>query len=227
MKKVTLSPPLRLLLYFFVAILFYFIYVAASRGIADISAYEARVIMDNWAKGKKPVEKNDWAAAHQSLLSALESSPENPDYLALLGNLYEWRVANAPLHSPDTVADYRIALDYYRQALKKRPAFAFYWANIAVVKAILAEVDDEYYLALERALVLGAWEPGVQLKITDATLRVWYLLDDNGWKKMLANIEKKLKSNPQAVMEKAKQYQVLNKLCGKLRRTEPMLKYCR
>ena len=227
MNNSALSRPLRFLIYFLIIILVYFIYVAANRGVGDVNSYHARVIMDSWASGKKVVEKNDWDAAHQSLLSALDRSPENPDYLTLLGNLYEWRVTGKVPDSPEIVADYRKALGLYQQALKTRPAFAFYWANVAVVKSILTEVDEEFYLAVDRSLVLGAWDPGVQIKIADATLGIWYLLDEHGWEKMVENVEHGLESNPSAIMKMAKQYQVLNKLCAKLRRTETMLSYCK
>jgi len=231
MTSSTLSPSIRIFLILIIVTIFYFIYVASSRGVGDVVAHQSRIIMDEWASGKKTVDKREWNAAHQSLLSALKLSPGNPDYLALLGNLYEWRVANKSLNSQETalevIADYRMALEFYRRALKQRPAYAFYWANIAVVKSILGEVDQEYYQAIERALVLGPWEPGVQLKIADATLGVWYLLDDNGWDKMLTNVERGLESNPTKMMTIAKQAQVLNKLCGKLRRTEIMREYCK
>jgi len=220
------TQPKCLFIYFLIAVLAYFIFLSANRGIADVKSYTATVIMNSWANGK-PVESQAWNEAHRALLSALAFSPDNPDYLASLGNLYEWRVAHKRLNAAGVIADYRKALDYYQQALAKRPAYAYYWANIAVVKSILGEVDKTFYLAVDRSLALGPWEPGVQLKIADATLRVWYLLDDHGWEKMRENIERGLESNAATIMEKAKQVQVINKLCGKLRRTETVRQFCK
>ncbi|MDH3325364.1 MAG: tetratricopeptide repeat protein [Gammaproteobacteria bacterium] len=227
MNSSALPQSLRIFLVSLIGILLYFIYIAANHGIADVKVYNSRAIMDSWASGKRVVEKNDWESAHQSLLSALEYSPENPEYLALLGNLYEWRVANQPVNSPSVITDLNTALDFYRLALLKRPAFAFYWANIAVIKSMLAEVDKEFYLAVDRALVLGAWEPGVQLKIADATLGVWYLLDENGWNKMIENIDRGLQVNAKPILAMARKNKVLYQLCGKLKRTDAMLLYCK
>ncbi|MDH5257316.1 MAG: hypothetical protein OEX07_04895, partial [Gammaproteobacteria bacterium] len=196
---------------------------------------------------KFEIDDKEWESSKKYLLSALELSPDNPEYLAMLGNLYEWRVVGqsqvtlqsiAQDDSPDSTShtqklllqidtDYRKALDYYRQALVKRPAFGFYWANIAVIKSILGEVDEEFYLSVDRSLVLGAWDPGVQLKIADATLSVWYLLNDEGWTKMISNIERGLTTNAKPIMNMAKRYQVINQVCGKLNRTDLMLQYCK
>lgn len=226
MHHLTTRQPTGFFLYFLIPIFVYLIFIAVSRGIADVTVNKAQTLMNGWVSGKT-VQTEEWNDAHTSLLSALSLTPENPDYLSLLGNLYEWRVARQALDSPELIENYHKALDYYQQALAKRPAFAFYWANIAVVKSILGEVDEAFYLAVDRALILGAWEPGVQLKIADATLRVWYLLDDHGWEQTVNNIERGLVSNAPTIMKKAKQVQVLNKLCGKLKRTEPVRKFCR
>ena len=50
---------------------------------------------------------------------------------------------------------------------------AIAWASIALLKLRLAEMDAEFYGALERAVRLGPWEPPVQVAIADAGLAAW------------------------------------------------------
>lgn len=226
MTDLSFSRAQRSVVIFLIMLLFYFVYLAANWGLGDVKAYQARSMMDKWSKNPNSLDTASWQKAQQYLASALDYSPNNSEYLAMQGNLYEWQALIKAREPVEKLNDYKVALDYYRRALHLRPAFAYYWANIAVVKSMLGEVDEEFYQAVDRSLVLGAWEPGVQLKIADATLGVWYLLDKNGWAKLLANVEKGLQSNPQAIMTLAKKYQVFRQLCAKLRRTEAMLTYC-
>jgi len=227
MNKTALSQPKRVLLFLIILLLIYFAYSAVKRGIADVFSYTPKAIMSQWGKGSAKVGDENWQKANQSLLAALEYSPENSDYLTLMGNLYEWRGTGKALNSAEVISDYQIALTHYRQAAQQQPAFAFYWANIAVVKSILSEVDEEFYSSIMNALKLGPWEPGVQLKIADATLGSWFLLDDNGRNKAVENVERAMKKNAAAIIKIAKRYQVQHQLCAKLGRTPEMLAHCK
>ena len=226
MTDLSISRVQRPLIGILILVLLYFVYLAANWGLGDVAAYQTRSIMNKWSKKPNSLDLESWQKAQQYLSSALGYSANNSEYLALQGNLYEWRALIKNREPAEKINDYKTALDYYRRALHLRPAFAYYWANIAVVKSMLGEVDQEFYQAVDRSLALGAWEPGVQLKIADATLGVWYLLDENGWTMMLENVEKGLQSNPEAMMNLAKKYQVFRQLCARLRRTEAMLTYC-
>lgn len=219
--------PFRFLIITFMLLLVYFIYVAYHQGVANVYSKIAQNVMETWGAGQQVISDSNWNIAHESLTQALNHSPNNPEYLALMGSLYEWRVVGNELDLTEAAKNYEKALDYYQQALQLRPAFSFYWANVAVIKSRLGIIDNAFFTTVNRAIVLGSWEPGVQLKIADALLNVWYLLDEKSWKMMVTVIEKGLKSNAAQIMQIAKQVNVLNKLCGKLRRTDEMLQHCK
>lgn len=111
--------------------------------------------------------------ANSQLSQALKYFPNNPDYLDLAGLLQELQ-SNQPGVVGKT---HRQALEkaaaYYRKALAQRPLWPYSWANLLAVKDKLGELDDEFHLALQRAVETGPWEPRVQLQVLRTGLKRW------------------------------------------------------
>jgi len=206
--------------------LVYALFNSFNQGIADIYKESAVKQMQSWEGSGHVIDSKQWDQAFESIHQALKHYPNNPEYYSLLGRLYQWKVYQRPINSRIALENFQQALDYYHQSLAVRPSYAFDWANVALMKSRLSEVDTAFYSAVNKAWTYGQWEPEIQLKLADALLSVWYLLDDKHWNQLVTIVEQGLASYPKEIMRIASQVKVLNKLCGKLRRTEIMLTYC-
>jgi hypothetical protein len=82
--------------------------------------------------------------------------------------------ATAPeIPAPEATTDLDTALGFYRQALTLRPAWPQAWADVALLKVTQQDIDAEFALALQHALILGPWQSGVQASIAGGGLSVW------------------------------------------------------
>lgn len=100
----------------------------------------------------------------KQLKIAIAFNPSQSDHFDLLGVLYEWQ---AQLESSSseraTETESRLkAIEAYRQAITRRPAWPDSWLYLARQKALAGELDEELRFAMIRALVLGNNEPRIQ-----------------------------------------------------------------
>lgn len=147
--------------------------LAIPRGLADLSAFEARSLIQGWELTRRSPSTAHWTRARARLSDARTLDPGQPEYADETGRLYLARALQLP--PGETLArDYaRQGLDYHRQAVRLRPGASQSWASIALLKAQLPETDAEFEAALRNAALLGPWEPGVQLAVVDAGLAHW------------------------------------------------------
>lgn len=149
------------------------IYVAASWGLADLFAKQARYEMLQWDK-QGVITTDNWKSTHATLKWARYLEVYHPDFLEDMAEmnylLYRYGIATAA----EKFMALQQALDYDMQAIRQRPVSAYTWANIAIVKNNLRQYDAQFIAALENASVLGSWEPFVQHAIADIGLGAWY-----------------------------------------------------
>jgi hypothetical protein len=129
--------------------------------------------MQSWETSRRPPSTADWTRARERLREARALDPGHPAYAEEIGRLYHGRALRLP--PIDSVAkDYaRQGLEYHRQAARLRPSASHSWANIALLKARLPEPDAEFEAALRNAVLLGPWEPDVQLAVAEAGFLRW------------------------------------------------------
>ena len=183
------------------------------RGLADLRGFEARSLTRSWeAKHRQPAPV-EWNYVRERLREARALDPQQPAYLEDLARLYEYRAL--PLKSADPLAqDYlRQALEYQRASLRLRPGSPYAWANIALLKARLAEPDGEFESALRNAALLGPWEPGVQVAIADAGFVQWAKLGPDTRAAVLRNAARALRWQDAKVFELARRAGRLDVLC--------------
>jgi hypothetical protein len=147
--------------------------LALPRGLADLRALEARILVNSWEAARRRPSAAQWQLAHERLREAREFDPGPPNYLEDIARLHELR--GLPLKAGDRRAqdDLREALALQREAARRRPGQPYTWANIALLKARLAEPDGEFENALRNAALLGPWEPEVQLKLASTGFLHW------------------------------------------------------
>lgn len=148
-------------------------------GLADLTGATANIWMKTWEKPGYAVELKQWDVAHDRLRLARRLNPLRADHSVDLGRLMDWRAWQNPPGS-DRHREYRIrAARYYREAIGNRPTWGYAWAHYAESKLLSGKRDGAFLQALEMAIVLSPWEPGVQHKTAWMGLAAWGDLPDH------------------------------------------------
>ena len=112
------------------------------------------------------------------------------------------------------IAAVRSANAHFYMTLIERPASPFAWANLALSKLYLDELDDELFAALRRADELGPWEPEVQQSVLFVGLAAWHKLGTAQQAAMVRTLERAVQRNATKVTEIVKSFSRLDLLCA-------------
>ena len=188
--------------------------LALPRGLADLRAFEARMLSQSWETARHRPSADEWQLAHGRLHEARELDPGQPNYLEDIARLDELRAQ--PLEPGDAAAQgyLREALGFQRQAARLRPGSPYTWANVAVLKSRLAETDRELEAALRNAALLGPWEPEVQITLADIGFRHWNSLTPETQSALRANAARALRWQNARMFELARRAGRLDVLCA-------------
>jgi hypothetical protein len=151
--------------------------------------------------------------ATQYFTNSLAYTAYNPWALEGLGalDLARMRTSRIPR---EALASTRDARERFRQALRQRPTSPFLWANLALTKLYLDEIDAELLTALRQADALGPWEPGVQQTLLFVGLATWQELDP-GLRTIIARtLERGALRNRQKMFEIVKSYRRFDLVCA-------------
>lgn len=172
----TLQSRRRLLALPLVAVLALGSAVAGMWVVGEIRLVDLRRTLDGWALAGEVGSLAEWEAARGELALSMKLLPDSGEHYGLAGLLHEWRffVADSPVDAePDIIRFRQAAIDAYRSSAQLRPAWPPGWAELARQKAMLAQDDAEFALALQRALALGPHEESVDLLVTDIATLAW------------------------------------------------------
>lgn len=188
--------------------------LALPRGLADLRGFEARVLFKSWETKHRQPSLEEWTYARNRLREAHELDPGQPNYLEDIARLYEYRAL--PLKAGDALAQayLRQALEYQREAARRRPGSPYTWANIALLKARLPEPDREFETALRSAALLGPWEPEVQIALAYAGFRHWGTLAPETRAALRANAARTLRWQDAKLFALARRAGRLDVLCA-------------
>ncbi|HUN67510.1 MAG TPA: hypothetical protein VMU46_01850 [Burkholderiales bacterium] len=189
------------------------IYAAVLEGLADAHYYNARTILAS-VRDKRPLEANELASAQASLAEAHALEPANPLFVEQGARVKEMEALRLPRGDPAASALLREALDGFHGAALMRPGSPYAWASIALLKLRLAEIDPEFYDALERAARLGPWEPPVQIAIADAGLASWPGLAPPAKTVVIAALERGLQREEPEIRRLAAAHGTLPLVCA-------------
>jgi len=102
----------------------------------------------------------------------------------------------------------------FRQALRQRPTSPYLWANLALSKLYLDEIDSELSLALRHAEELGPWEQTIQQTVVFVGLAAWQDLDPGARQALLRTIRRGAERNPQKIFQIVKSYTRFDLVCA-------------
>lgn len=185
-------------------------------GISGSKVARAQAEVDLASGGRRaPTTAEVMAVADRAqtyFAEGLTYEPDNPWALEGLGllELQRMRLVRTP---GEAVAHARNALRRFRDGLRQRPTSPFLWANLALAKLYLDEIDSEFITALSHADQLGPWEPSTQQVVLFAGLAAWQHLDPGLKRSMGAVLERGGLRNSVKMFEIVKGYRRFDLVC--------------
>jgi hypothetical protein len=185
----------------------------ASLGVAGLFVQLGQFEIDRWATLSRSPSVAEVKSAAQYFSASLDYVSDNPWALEAAGalDLAKMRASRVPREALAATKD---AHKRFRQALLQRPTSAFLWANLALTKLYLNEIDSELLSALRHADELGPWEQTVQQTTLFVGLAAWQELDPDLRKMLMRTIERGASRNPQKMLEIVKSYRRLDLVCA-------------
>ncbi len=159
------------------------------------------------------------ARAMQNLETSLRHSPRNAWTLEMLG-AEQLRQARRHAQSGDILSALnartaaRSASTHFHQALLERPTTPFIWANLALSKLQLGEIDAELFQILRWADELGPWEPDVQNIVIEASLIGWAKMEPDQREAVVRTMLRGAQRDPGNIAKIAKRFNRLDLLCA-------------
>jgi hypothetical protein len=187
--------------------------LALQRGWADILLFQGRVPLRAWENQRAIPGDSDWALAHERLQRARDLDSRNPTTAEETGRLHELRARSKRASAQPSQAELRLALEQFRLSLWLRPGSPYSWANLAYVKSLLGQRDEEFVAALRAAVEFGPWEPEVQIQVAEIGFRDWERLPPGARAHVRSAVAKGLKRQDETLFSLALAHGRLDVIC--------------
>lgn len=186
---------------------------SARLGIAGLVVELGQQEVGRWTSSRRPYGMPEIDRIASFFTDSLDYVSDHPWALENLGalDLARMRLSREPKAA---MAFTRDARKRFRKALQQRPAAPFLWANLALSKLYLDEVDAEFFAALSRADVLGPWEPLSQQTVLFAGLAAWDRLDAGLRLQVTRALERGASRNAEKMYAIAKSFRRFDLVCG-------------
>ncbi len=171
--------------------------------------------MDSW-NPNQDIPKGEWDIARDALSKAIKLNGTQAAYLEDMSELIFQKTFETSQSPKEHAYLRKQAVEYMRQAVNSRPSWSYAWAQFALVKYRLFGWDKDVSLALEKATVLGPWEPSVQLIVAEVSFSCWKNLDQTLREKILNQFEHARKPEFSKLFDIAKKYNITAPLCQKI-----------
>ena len=142
-------------------------------GIANVQYYAADHLLISWHKSPQTLNVKSWQQAFKSINKANELQPNHPLYLDIKGKVLLWGLNLSDSEIMPKPQLLNLALNSFKQSLKIRPVWANTWIDLAMTKWHLNQIDDEFWLALEKAEKFGPYMPEVNLGLSTIYMAFW------------------------------------------------------
>lgn len=139
-------------------------------GSASLSFYRVKNILAEWQIEGNQQSEQQYLLAKNAITSALDSHPDNPLYVDIMAQIYEW---GAIAEYEDTAEALEKAKIYYLSATQLRPSWPVTWASLAMIKWRSQEFDDEILTYLNQANKFGPLKPEVHILFAELGLALY------------------------------------------------------
>lgn len=193
--------------------------------LAEIYYYQANAYMDSW-DSKRQIPSDEWEIARKALVKALALGPHQAVYYGSLGELLFSKSADGSLNPAMSVDLQTQALDASRHAVRLRPSWPYSWAQLALIKYRSSGMDGEVAQALDRSMMLGAWEPSVQLIAAEIGLASWNSLSPELKAKLIDTMALTVQPQSGQILEMIKNLDMLGIVCDRVKFRDKWEKTC-
>jgi hypothetical protein len=185
----------------------------ARLGMAGRFVQLAQFEIDTWTSASLTPSVRDIIGVATYFSDSLRYAPNNPWALEGIGalDLASMRASRVPQAALAVARDGHMR---FRQALLQRPTSPYLWANVALAKLYLNEIDDEFLAALRYADELGPWEPASQQTILFVGLAAWQKLDPALRQSLVRIIERGALHDTQKTFEIVKSFRRFDLICA-------------
>lgn len=139
-------------------------------GSASLSFYRVKNILEEWQTEGNQQSEQQYLLAKNAIISAIDSHPDNPLYVDIMAQIYEW---GAIAEYEDNTEALKQAKYYYLKATQLRPSWPVTWASLAMIKWRSQEFDDEMLEYLHQATKLGPLKPEVHILYSELGLALY------------------------------------------------------
>jgi tetratricopeptide (TPR) repeat protein len=120
---------------------------------ANLNFYQASKLQEHWLKTGKLANKQQYTNALEAIESANSKHPNNPEYIVTQGLILEWAGISDLFTEQEQQQNLLLAKQYYLKATELRPTWSVTWANLAILKWRLNEIDQaliDYLMQAEK-----------------------------------------------------------------------------
>jgi len=214
-----MKPPRNLALHKFGIVMLFIalalaLFLSAKWGVAAISHSLAMNHLETWQEKHKTPSLQSWQWSYDALLLASKLDANNAEYQNDLGRFYDFSTAMMQGVNQSKDSLQHQAIDAFRLATSLNPSWAIAWANLALMKHKVGEMDGEFTLSANQALRLGAALAPVQIMMSEVAVAGWSELSVALRLTMLDNIHHVLQSrHGYKLIKTMKTYQSLAYFC--------------
>ena len=187
--------------------------LCARLGVGGLFVQLGQMEIERWESESRPPSMEEVKHAARFFSDSLAYDSGNAWALEGAGALAlaKMRASRIPREALAATKD---AHQRFRQALLLRPTSPFLWANLALTKLYLNEIDGELLAALRHADELGPWEPTVQQTVLFVGLATWQELDPEMRTSLARTLERGALRNRQKLFEIVKSYRRFDLVCA-------------
>ena len=157
--------------------------------------------------------QEQWMHIMQSISESLRYAPTNPWALEEMGTHNIRKMRTGPDGKLPMIGVSTANINF-RMALKQRPTSPVAWANLALTKFMLNEVDDELFTALRYADELGPSEFAVQEVVIFVSLNLWDKLDATQRSSAVRTVDRAARRDAAKVAKLLQDQNRIELLCG-------------
>lgn len=185
----------------------------ARLGMAGLKVESGQQEVDRWTSSRRTYGIVQIDRVADYFADSLIYARDHPWGLEGLGvlDLARMRLTRSPKAARAYTQD---AYQRFRKALHQRPTSPFLWANLALSKLYLDEVDAEFFAALRYANELGPWEPLSQQTVLFAGLAAWDRLDSGLQQQIIAVLDRGASRNAAKMFGIARNFRRFDLVCG-------------
>ena len=188
--------------------------VSARQAASDFYAHTISLEIESWRQPGHKFRGDELVSSISSMEKSLAIAPGSAWALEQMGVLQLGQVRSAT--DPQVaVRSAHAAHASFKKALGQHPTSPFAWANLAMAKLYLGEIDAELFNAVARAAEYGPWEAQPQFASLTVGLAAWGQASGAQRETILGIRDRAMMRNPDKVNEIAKGFSRFDLMCDK------------